>query len=113
MLRLGAGLLVLVAVAVLWVANCSGPTPQVRDVQLLAPTTDGAPYRVQATVANTGRGQGEVTVIVRLRDQQTGRTIETDRQVELEEHETTLVIADMPAPPGTYTPTVEVEYPPR
>jgi hypothetical protein len=113
MLRLGALVLALVGVAALWVANCSGPRATVNDVRLIAPATDGAPYRVEATIANTGGGHGELAVTVRLRDEQTGRTVETERKVELEEHETTLLIADLPAPAGSYTPTVEVVYPPR
>jgi len=113
MLRLGALLLVLVGVAALWVVNCSGPRASVRDVRLIEPASDGAPYRVEATIANTSGGQGEVAVTVRLRDQQTGRTVEADRKLDLEEHETTLLVADLPAPRATYTPSVEVVYPPR
>ena len=113
MMRLGVGLVAVAVIAVLWVANCSGPQPSVGDVRLIPPSSDGAPYRVEATIRNTGRGHGEVAVTVRLRDDRAGRSVETDRKLDLEEHETTLLVADVPAPPGQYTPDVEVVYPPR
>ena len=113
MLRLGGGILAVAVIAVLWVANCSGPQPAVSDVRLIAPQSDGAPYRVEATIRNTSRGHGEVAVTVRLREEQTGRSIETDRKVDLDPHETTLLVADVAAPPGNYAPDVQAVYPPR
>ena len=74
---------------------------------MIPPSSDGAPYRVEATIRNTGRGHGEVAVTVRLRDDRAGRSVETDRKLDLEEHETTLLVADVPAPPCEYTPDVE------
>ena len=49
MMRLGVGLVAVAVIAVLWVANCSGPQPSVGDVRLIPPSSDGAPYRVEAT----------------------------------------------------------------
>ena len=112
MMRLGVGLVAVAVIAVLWVANCSGPQPSVGDVRLIPPPSDGAPYRVEATIRNTGRGHGEVAVTVRLRDDRPPER-RNRPQARLEEHETTLLVADVPAPPGQYTPDVEVVYPPR
>lgn len=110
---MGVPLLVAVVAAVLWVAQCSGPRPVVEDVRLEPPTVADGPYRVEANVTNAGRGHGEVAVTIKLQDQASGRTFQTDRKLDLEDHETTRVIADIPAPPATYTPTVEALYPPR
>jgi hypothetical protein len=112
-LRLGLGLLLTIVLTVFWVAECTGPRPVVGEVRLDPPATDGAPYRVEANVTNTGRGHGEVAVTIRLRDAASGQSIQTDRRIELDEHETTHIIADMVAPTATYTPAVEAIYPPR
>ena len=103
---------VALALATLWVLNCSGPSPVVADVQLLQPRGEGAPYRVEVTIRNQGVGHGEVAVTVRLRDRN-GRMLREERKVVLEPRETTLVVVEIPAPRGEYTPEVEVEYPPR
>ena len=54
---------VVAATMALWVVNCSGPQPEVSGVQLVEPNSEGAPYRVQATVQNQGPGHGEVTIL--------------------------------------------------
>jgi hypothetical protein len=112
-LRLSVLVLVTAALTVFWVAECSGPRPVVGDVRLLAPTVDGGPYRVEASVTNAGRGHGEVAVTVKIQDQASGRTVQTDRKLDLDAHESTRILADIPAPPATYVPTVEAVYPPR
>jgi hypothetical protein len=112
-LRLSLGLLVTIVLTVLWVSECTGPRPVVGDVRLDPPASEGAPYRVEASVTNTGRGHGEVAVTIRLRDESSDRSVQTDRRIELDEHETTRIIADIVAPTATYTPDVEAIYPPR
>jgi hypothetical protein len=109
---IGLGLLGILLVA-LWVLNCSGPSPEVTGVQLVEPTADGAPYRVEATVQNQGAGHGEASVTVRLRDQATGWTVQQNVTIALQAHETTLVVVNLHAPRGRYTPEVDVEYPHR
>jgi hypothetical protein len=107
-------LLAALASAVLWVANCSGPQPSVvGGVQLEDPSGPGEPYHVQTTVRNAGPGHGQVNVTFRLHDPATGQTFQGDRQVQLEGGETARVVAEILAPPGSYEPDVEVEYPPR
>jgi hypothetical protein len=103
------------ALAGLWVANCSGPQPIVdqASVRLVEPSNEGTPYRVEAVLRNRGRGQGEVTVHVRLRDRASGVAVQKDEQVDLDPHQSTLVVVEVPAPPSTYVPEVEAEYPPR
>src|SRR4051812_19446778 len=105
-LRLSVCLLAAMLLAILWVAECTGPRPVVGEVWLDPPTTNGAPYRVEASVTNTGRGHGEVAVTIRLRDETSGWSVQTDRRIELDEHETTRIIADIVAPAATYTPAV-------
>ena len=111
--RLGLLVLLTAALTAWWVAECSGPRPVVGDVRLLSPTVEGGPYRVEASVTNASRGHGEVAVTIKIQDQASGRTIQTDRKLDLDEHESTRIIADIVAPPGTYVPTVEAVYPPR
>ena len=104
---------VAVAIAALWVMNCSGPQPSVTNVRMIEPRAEATPYRVEATIHNKGNGQGQVAVTVRLRDRASDQTIQEDRKAVLKAGETTLVVVEMQAPRGDYTPEVEVEYPPR
>lgn len=101
------------ALAFLWVRNCSGPQPSVVALETIPPTEASAPYRLRAEVRNGGPGHGEVQVVFRLRDRQTGRTVEQSATAELEPGEDTLVVGEIAAPPGDYAPEVEVNYPPR
>src|SRR5581483_6795938 len=109
-LRLALSLLLTVLAIAFWVAECTGPRPVVGDVRLLPPAAEGAPYRVEASITNAGRGHGEVAVTVRLRDEASGRTVQTDKRIELDEHESTRIVADVPAPVATYVPNVEALY---
>jgi hypothetical protein len=106
-------LVAILVLAGLWVVNCSGPRPEVGDVRIVAPTTSGEPYELQAVVRNQGHGHGEVGITARLRDRTTGRTFQAERTVRLKAGESTLVVMSIKAPLGSYTPEVEVEYPPR
>ena len=108
------GLVAAIAIALaLWVAQCSGPQAEVVSVELVEPAREGAPYQVHATLWNAGPGHGEVNVTARLRERASGRTVQQERKAHLQEKETTLVVVEIPAPRGSYTPEVEVEYPPQ
>jgi hypothetical protein len=98
---------------VLWVAQCSGPQAEVVSVELVEPARKGAPYQVHAMLRNEGPGHGEVNVTARLRERASGRTVQQERKAHLREKETTLVVVEVPAPRGSYTPEVEVDYPPQ
>jgi hypothetical protein len=111
--QLGAVVLALIVAGVLWVSSCSGPRPEVGDVRLAAPSEEGAPYRLEATVHNRWRGHGQVVVTFRLRDPATGKTVQSEEQVVLSGGETTLVTTEILAPRAAYTSEVEVEYPPK
>src|SRR5262245_6268235 len=98
---------------VLWILNCSGPKPELADVRVKPPAGEGQPYQVEATVQNAGLGHGQINVVARLRDKSSGQTYQEGKLVQLEEHEVTRVTAEIQAPPGSYEPEVELEYPPR
>ena len=107
-----AALAACVAAAVLWVAQCTGPKPQVADVRLQEPQSESDPYVVLATLHNTWRGQGEVRVTARLRDSGTGTSYEKEAQATLNGRESVAVAIEIHAPRGHYTPDVQAEYPP-
>jgi hypothetical protein len=97
----------------LWVTQCSGPRPVVvGDPMLRAPVQEGQPYEVEATVANTGPGHGQVQVTFRLRDTSNGRAYERLEEAALEPGERTRVVAEFNVAEADYTPEVEVQYPP-
>lgn len=100
--------------AVLWVGQCSGPQPTVVGApRVEEPEQPGDRYKVEATVQNGGFGQGEVRVVVRLVEKDSGEAYRKDEPLQLERGETARVVVELPAPPGEYEPEVEVEYPPR
>ncbi|MBI3967172.1 MAG: hypothetical protein HY329_16180 [Chloroflexi bacterium] len=111
--RLVGLIAVAAVVATLWVLNCSGPKPVVGEVRLVEPTAPGAPYRVEATVRNDRSGEGQIEVKVRLREKTSGHTVQQELKADLKSNEQTLIVAELKAPAGSYTPEVEVEYPPR
>jgi hypothetical protein len=93
-----AGLLVVVAGGL---AGCLGPKPGIVDVQKQSPTSPGDPYRVQVLVANTGPGDGQVEVSLRLVDKRTQETIRYDSQdVQLDKDERQHVDFEEMLPPG-------------
>jgi hypothetical protein len=97
----------------LWVTHCSGPQPHVVGAPLLrAPSQAGQAYRIEAVVANSGPGQGQVQVTFRLRDTSTGLAYENQEQADLEPGEQVRVVSEIAAPDGSYEPEVEVRYPP-
>jgi hypothetical protein len=110
----GVASVVIVVIAIgLWVSECSGPRPVVvGDPIVRRPAQAGQAYEVEATVANTGPGHGEVQVTFRLRDTSSGRAYERLEAAELEPDERTRVVAEFNVPEADYTSEVEVQYPP-
>jgi hypothetical protein len=112
-LPLLVGVLVAVALAAMWVSQCSGPRPElVGSPAVRPPAQPGQAYRVEATVRNAGPGHGQVQVVVRLRDRATGRSYQRNDTAQLESGEQTSVVVEIFAPPGDYEPNIEVSYPP-
>src|SRR5689334_6177664 len=100
--------------AVLWVSQCSGPRPIVVGApRVQAPVQPGDKYTVETTIRNQGKGHGEVHVTVRLISEDSPAVYQQDESVQLQENEEVRSVVEIPAPPGTYDPQVEVEYPPR
>ena len=115
MKTLGSAALLLLAAGVagaLWVQNCSGPRPTVDAVQVVAPTQAGDPYRVRALIRNQGSGEGQVDVVLRLREPGTGRGYQADEKAELQPGEASWVSAEIAAPPAEYGAEAEAQYPP-
>jgi hypothetical protein len=107
------GLIAIVCVVALWVSQCSGPRPVVEgEPVVFAPDQPGQPYRVEATILNTGPGHGEVEVTFNLRDATTGRQYQQIEHAQLEPGRAVRLAVEIPAAPGTYVPSVQVEYPP-
>ena len=97
----------MVAVAVA-VAACRGPDPS-GSVVAVAPSPVPGHERVEVALVNRGR-HGEVTVVVRLADDRGGARSE-QRTVDMGGDERLSLAVDIAAPPGTYTATVDVQYP--
>jgi hypothetical protein len=105
------GLCLLLAV---WIAQCSGPTPElVGQPRVIAPEDTGQPYLVEATVRNMGRGHGEARVTLRLVDTSSGDAFQQQEPVDLQNGETVRVSAEFHVPAGNYTARAEVQYPPQ
>jgi hypothetical protein len=99
-------------IAILFLAGCLGPRPAVAEIHLSPQGRDGS-YRVDLSIENQGRGQGQAAVTIRLRNRKTGATIQKSEKVTLRGLEHTRLIADIVAPPATYDVDASVEYPPR
>jgi hypothetical protein len=112
--RMGALVVILaVGVAVLWLANCSGPQVVVTSVEHVPPPDSNGAHRVTAYLQNVGGGHGQVSVKLKLRDPGQNLTAEDEQKITLEGRERSVIVAEIKAPLGTYVPQVEVEYPPR
>jgi hypothetical protein len=104
--------LVILAVAgagALAVRACAGPRPSVES-SWLEPRPGG--YVAAATVRNGG-GEGEIQVSFRLRDLDSGRTVQFSETAQVRRGEEVEVRAFVQAPPGRWTLEAESEYPPR
>jgi hypothetical protein len=109
-----AGLLVLVAGGL---TACLGPKPSVVEVQKQPPAAPSDPYRIQVVIQNTGPGDGQVAVSVRLVDKRTQQTVVyDDQEVQLDKDERQSVNFEETLPPNAppadqIDVQVEAEYP--
>jgi hypothetical protein len=102
----------LIAAALAGVAlACSGPQATATDARVAPSPRDGF-YRVETRLVNSG-GRGQVELLVRLRNNQTGRVVTHQHPVDLQPRDRADVTIEVPAPPGDYAAEVEVQYPPR
>lgn len=106
--------IVLLALLVLGLAGCYGPSPEVVSRKLQSPQAKGSPYILAVTIRNKGGGQGQVDVQSELRSRKTSRTVASkDQQVMLGPHETVQMEIQLnPIASGPYKPIVSVQYPP-
>jgi hypothetical protein len=111
-LQIGAGVVAFVLVCFLWVINCTGPRPSWSHLRVQPPSGSSQSYQVSLEVTNTGPGHGQIDVVVRLKSKRTGQTYEQDQTVMLQSGETSVVNMQIGAPPGQYTPEVDLQYPP-
>ena len=82
-------------------AGCLGPKPRVVEVQTQPPAGQNDPYRIQVLIENTGPGDGQVEVSVRLVNKQTQQTILYDEQdVQLDKDERQSVNFEESLPPS-------------
>jgi len=98
-------------------AGCFGPQPTILSVSQQPPSDPTQPYRVQVLIHNTGVGDGQVQVTVRLVDKANGHTIlSNDQSVSLDKDEQQSVNFELNLPP-TAPPAaaidvqVQAEYP--
>lgn len=91
--------------------GCSGPRATATDAHVRPASRSGF-YRVETRLLNAG-GSGQVALIVRLRNRQTGAVVAGQKSVELQPHDRDDVAVEIPAPPGDYAVDVSVEYPPQ
>jgi hypothetical protein len=109
-LRSLAFVAVVAALAVLWVLQCSGPEASIDGVELIEPESPGDPYRIVATIDTSGRGHGTITIRFTLSDGD--RHFASERQVQVSEDDTVMVVEEIPAPQGDYEAGASVIYPP-
>ncbi|MFT3913406.1 MAG: hypothetical protein QM704_04710 [Anaeromyxobacteraceae bacterium] len=96
--------------AALYARGCAGPRPELVFVAL-SPAPDGGAVPT-ARVRNRG-GTGEVEVRFRLREVVGARVVAAEANGEVEAGETVELRAAERAPPGRWTVSAEVEYPPE
>jgi hypothetical protein len=99
------------AVLTTFVVACSGPHATATEARV-RPSFRAGFYRVETRVENAG-GSGQVDLIVRLRNRETGRTVMQQQPVDVERHDHADVAVEIPAPPGNYDVEVSVRYPPE
>lgn len=90
--------------------GCAGPRVTTSDVRVGAGPVAGQ-QRVEATLVNRG-GEGEVRANVRLHGTKGDRLYSATRTIPLKSHDRVELVVDLAAPPGSYRPEVEIEFPP-
>ena len=84
----------------------------VQDVQLEAPSAPGDRYRIRAELHHGSTG-GQASITFRLRNNAGGQSPELKGAVQLTPGVVLVTVGEIAAPPGDYTPEVEVEFPAR
>ena len=69
-------------------------------------------YRLEATLSGAS-SEGQVEVIGRLRNTQSGEIVQTRRRASVSPGVALGIVIEMQAPPGEYTPEVDAEYLPN
>jgi hypothetical protein len=87
-------------------------TVAVRDVQLETPSAPGGRYRVRAELSHPN-ASGQASVTFRLRNNVGGESPELKGTVQLTPGVALVTVGEIAAPPGDYTPEVEVQFPAR
>ncbi len=112
-LRRGLAALLLIGL----LTGCFGPQPTILSVSKQPPSDPTQPYRVQVLIHNTGAGDGQVQVTVRLVDKGDGHTIlSNDQDVPLDKDEQQSVNFELNLPPSAPPAAaidvqVQAEYP--
>jgi hypothetical protein len=107
-------LTIIVALAGLWVWQCTGPDPVISNVRLEEPGQPGDPYTVLAQLDNDRWSHGTVTVNFEVVDKNNGDVYREQKNIQIEEGDDALnVSAEISAPDGEYEPGVEADYPPN
>ena len=80
---------------------CLGPKPVVEKFDSHSPTGPDQPFKVEATVSNSGPGSGQVEVEVTLSNKQDGTIIIRDQKdVDLQKGDTENVLFNLDLPPS-------------
>lgn len=97
--------------ALIVMAACLGPKPQVRSAEVAPPKDGKAAVTIVVANTNSGDGQIEVKITVRQGDRVVGRSETT---AELRARETITLVLDLavPADAANLTVDAEVVYPP-
>lgn len=96
---------------------CIGPKPEIRGVNARPKPGPVSAYEVAVTVENKGSGDGEVELVARLTEKDSGLSFQESVKFELKAHETTSKMVTIRVPDETRAPAsqfqveAEVEYP--
>jgi hypothetical protein len=90
--------------------GCAGPAPAIEHVEVAAPRLPGR-VRVALVVVNHSGGHGQVQIEIALRATRPGRTVVTERPLELDGHQRVELTVDIPAPDGDYVVEARAIYP--
>lgn len=96
-----------------WTRQCVGPEPAVKETRVQPPEQPGQPYVIEATIKNSGDGDGSVDIEARLIEKQTRKSYATNSSIYLHAGETVVVSLDVNAPEGDYDARVRAQYPQR
>jgi len=99
-------LTVVLVAGLAWVRGCSGPRPQLLSARMRGPVAE-------ATIRNTGWGEGAIQVDFRLRPRGGGAPLLRSEKATLRPRETARVEVRIDGARGDEQLDVELDYPPR